>query len=83
MHTPSHGGSRPRVRAQLQCTCAFAVLLVVAFAAADQSAPTWIEVSSTEDIQTALAASAQQTFLQISDSLARCFLPSFQAYLHL
>ena len=90
-------GSRARARAvgkkQLAgaATREHALLLVaavsglLAIATADQSAPepsSWIEVSSTEDIQTALSAATNETSLEVSSSVSRCAVVCFRTVLH-
>lgn len=57
-------------RCRLSLLCCAAAL--ASHATADHSDSNWIEVSSTEDVEAALAAGNQATFLQLSDAVARC-----------
>lgn len=62
----------------------FGVVVTAALAplASAEVAPNWIECLSPDDIEAALSAGAQETYLNISDSVARCVpLPNSQTHL--
>ena len=82
MNTAARKRQRPWQQAFETLTLFGLVTATLAPLTSAEAAPNWIECSSPDDIEAALSAGAQETYLDISNSVARCVpLPTSQTHL--